>query len=199
MFYKTVLVNFVNITGGKFRNRRVKILDQKNIRPTSSRVREAIFSMIGQDLQGRSFLDSFGGSGIMAVEAYSRGAGPVCITEKNRSAVRQIRNQIDSFDADIQVCHYDAMLGLNEAWDIVFLDPPYSMSVIPFLQLALMNASHMVIVEMPSNEVLDLNVVDEIIKSRGWVLWKHKVYGTTTIRIWHRSVLDEGSVSSQLS
>ena len=80
----------MRITGGKFKNRIVKTSDQKKVRPTPAKMREAIFSMIGQNLEGCSFLDAFGGSGIMGLEARSRGAHPVLIVENNRASFRVI-------------------------------------------------------------------------------------------------------------
>ena len=64
----------MKITGGIYKGRVVQFRKHPSVRPTSSRVREALFSMLGQDLNGRTFLDAFGGSGIMALEACSRGA-----------------------------------------------------------------------------------------------------------------------------
>ena len=75
----------MRITGGKFKNRIVRTTEQKAVRPTSAKIREAIFSMIGQNLEEKSFLDAFGGSGIMGLEARSRGAYPVLISEKNNT------------------------------------------------------------------------------------------------------------------
>ena len=64
----------MRITGGSLRGRVVPGKVRPGVRPTSSRVREALFSMVGQDLEGVRVLDAFGGSGLLSFEAYSRGA-----------------------------------------------------------------------------------------------------------------------------
>ena len=63
------------------------------MRPTSARVREALFSVLGQHLEGLSVLDAFGGSGLLSFEAASRGAGPITVVERNRRQVRSIERQ----------------------------------------------------------------------------------------------------------
>ena len=146
----------MQVTGGIFRNRRILIKNQKGVRPTSSKVREAVFSMLGQDLTGCSFLDSFGGSGIMGVEALSRGASPVRITERSGKTVRQIRQSCQDLSNDLQIVQCDADLGLQESWDIVFLDPPYRISVIPFIRQALLTTNQTIVVETSSEQPVDL-------------------------------------------
>ena len=64
----------MNITGGKLNSRKIKVLEQTNIKPTLSKVRQGIFNSLSTliDFDGKMFLDMFSGSGIMAFEAYSR-------------------------------------------------------------------------------------------------------------------------------
>lgn len=184
----------MQVTGGIFRNRRIGIANQKGVRPTSARVREAIFSMLGQDLTGVSFLDAFGGSGIMGVEALSRGAAPVRITEQAGRTVRQIRQECQDLSSSLEIVQCDARIGLRDNWDVVFLDPPYRMSVLPFLKLALSAANETIIVETASNNPLDLTGLLPEMERREWIVMKTKVYGSSTITILQRqaSVEDEG-------
>lgn len=177
----------MHITGGKLRRRTLHITQQKGIRPTSAKVREAIFSMIGQDLNGLSMLDSFGGSGIMGLEAWSRGAEPVLITEKNRRAVNNIRKYISSFQASIEVRQVDASKGLSKAWDLVFLDPPYHMDVRPFLRQAFETTNWTIITETDSGKPLELTNLKAEMDKRGWTLAKQKHYGASLITIFQRS------------
>ena len=174
------------VTGGIFRNRRISTANIKGVRPTSSRVREAIFSMIGQELSGYSFLDAFGGSGIMGIEAFSRGAAPVRITEQSGRTVRQIRRECQKLSESLEIVQCDARVGLRLNWDIVFLDPPYKMSVIPFLEQALMTTTHIIVVETSSEQPLDISQIEQTILSE-WIITKVKVYGSSTITILERS------------
>ena len=79
----------IRITGGELRGRLIQGVPE-GVRPTAGRVREALFSMVGQALQGWSALDAFGGTGLLAFEAASRGAAPVTVVELRRPVARQI-------------------------------------------------------------------------------------------------------------
>ncbi len=116
----------MRITGGRLRGRRVTVPDQPGVRPTSARVREALFSILGQDLDGWSMLDAFGGSGLMALEAASRGAGPVTAVERNRKVASALERSAAALGVPLDVRVGDARAALrNGVWDLVFLDPPY--------------------------------------------------------------------------
>ena len=177
----------MHITGGKLRRRPVKFINTKEVRPTSAKAREAIFSMIGQDLSGVSFLDSFGGSGIMGFEAWSRGASPVLITEKNPRSTQQIRRQAEVLNASVNVQCLDAIKGIRSEWDIVFLDPPYQMDIHPILIQSLRVSSWIVIaetsVETPPIPLHLQSVMDE----KGWCISKQKQYGSSMITIFRRN------------
>ncbi len=96
-------------------------------RPTSSRVREALFSLIGHDLEGVTVLDAFGGSGLLGFEAWSRGAR-VTIVETNPKAVAAIRRNADGLGADVQVLRADALTHRPDPpYDVVLADPPYAL------------------------------------------------------------------------
>jgi len=179
----------MHITGGKLRRREVNIVEQKKIRPTASKVREAIFSMIGQDLHGISFLDSFGGSGIMGLEAWSRGADPVLITEKDSRIAMQIRKQMEVFNASIGVQCMDAIKGITGEWDVIFLDPPYRLSIHPFLEKSLLIADWMVIAETAVESPPDCTVLQPTLNERRWTVWKQKKYGASMITIFRRQAL----------
>ena len=92
----------------------------------SSRVREALFSMVGQQLDGITVLDAFGGSGLLGFEAASRGA-TLTTVERNRSAARQIGETAAQFgiEIDLRVVDVNTVFGTAE-WDLVLLDPPYA-------------------------------------------------------------------------
>ena len=143
--------------------------------------------MIGQDLTGVSFLDAFGGSGIMGMEAWSRSADPVLITEKNHRAVQQIRKQLESFNASISLQCCDALKGMKGDWDIVFLDPPYRFDIHPYLERALQIAAWMVIAETSVTSPIDLSQLQDEIAKKDWKLWKQKHYGASMVTIFQRN------------
>lgn len=117
----------MRITGGRLRGRTVRVPDIKGVRPTAGRVREALFSMLGQDLSGWSMLDAFGGSGLMAFEAASRGAGPVVVCERNRKVLAALQRAAGELGLELEVRGGDARATLRSGrWDLVFLDPPYA-------------------------------------------------------------------------
>jgi 16S rRNA (guanine966-N2)-methyltransferase len=124
----------LRILGGEWRNRSVKWLESPDLRPTSSKVREALFQILEAELQGAVLWDLCSGSGIVGLEALSRGAGEVIFVEKNRRSAGLIRQNLEKFQAlnNAQVIPADILVFLRRARqkvDIVFIDPPYASNV----------------------------------------------------------------------
>jgi 16S rRNA (guanine(966)-N(2))-methyltransferase RsmD len=120
----------VRIVAGQHRGRRLKTPAGLDTRPTSDRVREALFSILGDRVEGARVLDLFAGSGALAIEALSRGADRAVLVESDRRAVAAIRANLDAIgEAGARVEPVDALAWLGRArgeYDLVFLDPPYS-------------------------------------------------------------------------
>ena len=96
------------------------------IRPTASRVREAWFSMLGNDLHGLSVLDAFGGSGLLAFEAASRGARSVTLFERDRRAAAALQRVAGDLGVEIELMVGDtARLIAGRSFDLILADPPY--------------------------------------------------------------------------
>ncbi|MDZ7699851.1 MAG: 16S rRNA (guanine(966)-N(2))-methyltransferase RsmD [Deltaproteobacteria bacterium] len=133
----------MRITGGSDSGRILsKIPRSALIRPTSDKVREAIFSILGQDLDGIAVLDLFSGTGSLGLEALSRGAGSAVFIDHSREAIRLIRKNIAlcGHGESARVLRKDLRKGLPKAlsstqqpFDLVFLDPPYRFTGIPFV------------------------------------------------------------------
>jgi 16S rRNA (guanine966-N2)-methyltransferase len=125
----------VRITGGVARSRVVEVPERPGVRPTSARVREAMFSVVGQDLAGMAVLDAFGGSGLLGFEAWSRGA-TVTIVERDRSTAAQIRRSAAALGAEVVVVEADVVVAASAlgAFDGVLADPPYAAAVGPALE-----------------------------------------------------------------
>lgn len=130
----------MRVTGGVFRSRALRAPKGMATRPTSDRVREAIFSMLvagGLIEEGRKVLDLYAGSGALGLEAVSRGAAKAILVEQGRDALAAIRDNVRSLDvADrVQIVAGRVERALKELkelrevegpFDIVFLDPPYA-------------------------------------------------------------------------
>lgn len=116
----------MRITGGRYGGRRVEVPDGV-IRPSMDRMRESVFAILG-DLSGRSFLDLFTGSGVIALEAASRGADPIEAVEKDPLKRGTLLKNVSLSETRIQ-CHFMPVeLYLRRAkrsFDILFLDPPF--------------------------------------------------------------------------
>lgn len=130
----------MRIIAGIYRSRVLKSLKGLALRPTSDRLRETLFNVIGPAIQGSRFLDLFAGTGAVGIEALSRGAVGVVFIEKHAPAVALIRKNIESLGAakSATVLALDALRGLEKlaantttpqaAFDYIFLDPPYDAS-----------------------------------------------------------------------
>lgn len=122
----------MRIITGTARGARLITLEGENTRPTGERVKEAVFSMIQFDIEGRRVLDLFGGSGQLALEALSRGAESAVITDASPEAVEIIKANAKTtklYDrCRISMMEYEPFLRRaagRESFDIIFLDPPY--------------------------------------------------------------------------
>jgi 16S rRNA (guanine966-N2)-methyltransferase len=123
------------IIAGSARGRRLKAPPGERTRPTSDRVREALFSSLDSDLgslAGRRFLDLYAGSGAVGLEARSRGARAVTLVEKDRRTAGLIRDNVRSLgftEVEVKVGAVARVLATapSAPYDVVFLDPPYSL------------------------------------------------------------------------
>ena len=119
----------MRIVAGTLGGRRLKAPAGRGTRPTSDRVREALFSIIG-DLDGARVLDLFAGSGALGIEALSRGASAAVFVDTDPKALTAIKANLQALDITAKVHRRDAIAYLNNAgeapFDLVFLDPPYS-------------------------------------------------------------------------
>jgi 16S rRNA (guanine(966)-N(2))-methyltransferase RsmD len=100
-------------------------------RPTSDRVREALFSILGGGVEGARVLDLFAGSGALGIEALSRGAAAAVFVDSSARAVAAIRSNLETLGIEADVRRMDARAALRQPsapldlYDLVFLDPPY--------------------------------------------------------------------------
>ena len=122
----------MRIVAGLYGGRKLIAPPGSETRPTSDRVREALFSVLGPSIQGTRVLDLYAGSGALGLEALSRGAAQAVFVDRSRKAIAAIRANLDALGIDAEVRPIEARAALraasarHEAYDLVFLDPPYS-------------------------------------------------------------------------
>ena len=125
----------MRIITGKARGKRLDTLEGTATRPTAERAKEAIFSVLQFEIEGRRVLDLFGGSGQMGLEALSRGAVSVDIVDSSDAAVKIINQNIKKVGLDGAKCtradFADFLRSSRDKYDIVFLDPPYALGLVP--------------------------------------------------------------------
>jgi 16S rRNA (guanine966-N2)-methyltransferase len=118
----------VRVVAGEFRGRRLQAPRGRATRPTADRVREALFSILG-DVRDARVLDLFAGSGALGIEALSRGAASAVFVESDGAAVAAIRRNLEAIGArETRVIRRDVLKFLAssaESFDLVFVDPPY--------------------------------------------------------------------------
>lgn len=131
----------IRITGGQFRGRQLQVPKGRDVRPTTSRVRESLFSILGSRLSDACMLDLFAGSGVVGFEALSRGAKRVVMVEsspvqmqflqRNQATLKLSPSQCELHQADV----FDWIKRHCERpqYDLIFLDPPYDKEGLSFV------------------------------------------------------------------
>lgn len=121
----------MRVISGIAKGRKLKAPRGLSTRPTTDRVKEALFNILGQNIPDCSFLDLFAGSGAIGIEALSRGAARVILVEKDPQALRAIKENLamTGFDSKAGIMPKDVYSALNsqpsEQYDYIFMDPPY--------------------------------------------------------------------------
>jgi 16S rRNA (guanine966-N2)-methyltransferase len=120
----------VRVISGKFKSRRLKATPPAGIRPTSDKLKETLFNILGATVDGATFLDGCAGMGAIGIEAISRGAAFVYFVEQSRKACHIIRENLKSLGVQegFKILEMDLIRAidlLGAPIDIAFLDPPY--------------------------------------------------------------------------
>ena len=177
----------MRVVAGTFGGRPLKTLDGKITRPTTDKVKGAIFNMIGPYFDGGRVLDLFSGSGSLAIEAISRGMDEAVLVERNRQAQAIITENIKMTKAQNQfhLLKMDAnkAIGvLKGPFDLVLLDPPYAKeeiikNITDLEDAGLLSEEVMIVCE--SDKAVDL---PEEISHFG--IWKQKTYGISKVTVY---------------
>lgn len=118
----------MRIIAGKYKNKSIEAPDGSETRPTKDMVKEALFSSLGIFNGDEVFLDLFGGSGSVGLEALSRGAKKVYINDISLKAYNVIKKNASGFEGDIRISNmnYETLLNnVKDRFDYIFIDPPY--------------------------------------------------------------------------
>lgn len=124
----------MRISAGEHRGRRLRSVKGVTTRPTSDLLRQAVFNVLGPRIQGARVLDLFAGTGSVGLEALSRGAATATFVEMDRRAVRTLQSNLETLNlaANARLIAGDVLRALKrlqaagEAFDCIFLDPPYA-------------------------------------------------------------------------
>ena len=117
------------ITAGIYKGRKVTVPDESIVRPTLSKAREGIFNTLFSitEFEGKTFLDMFSGSGIMGLEALSRGFGEVLAVEKSPKVARIIKENYRTLKLEPNLVVADSLkLKTDKKFDVIYIDPPYA-------------------------------------------------------------------------
>lgn len=179
----------MKIVSGTYGGRPLKTLEGKTTRPTSDKVRGAMFNMIGPYFDGGRVLDLYAGSGGLSIEAVSRGMEQAVLVEKDRRAQGIIASNIQMTKEShkFQLLKMEAHQAINQlqgAFDLIFLDPPYAKEQIvadieALAERGLLGEEVMVICE--TDKAVDL---PEEIACLG--IWKEKIYGISKVTVYVR-------------
>lgn len=171
----------MRITGGKYNSRQIKTADYENIKPTLSKTRQGIFNTLSAmiDFEGKIFFDMFAGSGIMGLEAVSRGFRVISF-ENHYKTAKALKASYKSLNLPVELYFGDALkniLKTNVKPDVVFMDPPYSSGLYDkLLEIIknnnILNKDGIIVIEHPK---------DISIKYEGFELIKAKPYGNKQI------------------
>lgn len=124
----------LKILGGQFKGRPLKSPKNKTTRPSQGVLRQAVFNICQHEIDQARFLDLFAGSGAVGLEALSRGASRVVFVEKDREAIRVLRENISllHLEEKTDLLTTDILIALrklasqNAVFDLIYIDPPYS-------------------------------------------------------------------------
>lgn len=180
----------MRIVAGEFGGRPLKAVPGNATRPTTDKVKEAIFSMVGPYFDGGISLDLFAGSGGLSIEGVSRGIEQAYLVDKQFAAIKTIKENIAVTKAPekFKVYKQDAQAALNNfakeqlKFDVIFLDPPYAkQKILADIQLLqknnLLNTDAIIITETDQDAQLPVDIPN-------FVQTNFKNYGITVISVY---------------
>ncbi len=189
----------MRVIAGVHRGRRLLAPTDHTLRPTSDRVKEALFSILGDRTQGARVLDLYAGTGAIGIEAMSRGAAHITFVEADQKACRILHENLGrcrgTYDLHVCTSRVEQFLQHMPSWrgpyDIVFADPPYAMTL-DFIQLLDLLSHHgmtghaVAMVEHGRRTALPSHV-------NTLLLHRRYEYGDTCLSLFHQGKKDRPS------
>ena len=169
----------MRVIAGKLKSRQLKSVDSKLTRPTTDKNKENLFNMIGPYFQGGTCLDLFAGSGGLGIEAISRGMDQLYSVDKQYRAFLTVKDNVKALKIEdvvhiYKMDYWKALLKFaqeNICFDLVLLDPPYSMKV----HQKMLNDDCIIVIEDLKEEAIDVK--------EPFILKKQQIYGITSLQI----------------
>lgn len=186
-FRDFVIIFFMRVVAGKYGGRPLKTLAGKTTRPTTDKVKGAIFNMIGPYFDGGRVLDLYAGSGSLAIEAISRGMTTAILVEKDRRAQAIINQNLKMTREEerFELLKMEANQSLERItghFDLVLLDPPYAKEQI------VTDIEKMAERELLSNDALIVCETDKSVDLPEEIarlgIWKQKIYGISKVTVY---------------
>ena len=157
----------MNITGGKYNGQKIIAPDENITRPTLSKIRMSVFNTLYSmiNFEGASFLDMYAGSGIMGLEALSRGFGETVEIEKNKKIFETIKSNYKKYEKEctFKLINSDSIKtcsNMDKIFDVVYIDPPYFNQIYEQSLAAVKDIAKIIIIEHVTN--VDLGGFDVI-------------------------------------
>lgn len=182
----------MRVIAGELKGRKLTAVPGKSTRPTTDKVKESVFNIIGPYFDGGKVLDLFAGTGSLGIEALSRGMSRGVFIDKDVKALQIVRKNIEAcrLEEQASVNRNDARKAIvqlaekGEIFDLVFLDPPYHMNMIPALvneldQHGLLAEGAVIVAEHSA----DTELPDEVASLKRW---KQVTYGETSVSFYRK-------------
>ncbi|MBZ9611246.1 16S rRNA (guanine(966)-N(2))-methyltransferase RsmD [Rheinheimera maricola] len=179
----------VRVISGKWRGRKLAVLDAAGLRPTTDRVKETLFNWLMHDISGAIVLDCFAGSGSLAIEALSRFAAKATLVERDTVVARHLQQNLQKLQCDnAQVVNQDCLSWLSghatQQFSVVFIDPPFRQGLALDCCQALEQQQWLTqdaLVYLETEKELLLTAVPA-----NWRLIKEKIAGQLAYRLYQR-------------
>jgi 16S rRNA (guanine966-N2)-methyltransferase len=177
----------MRIISGTSKGKKLRPLRGQGIRPTSDRVKESIFNILGEEVDGKHVLDLFAGTGNLGIEALSRGATRSVFVEKEKLAIDLIKKNLShcGFDDRVHIMTGEVERAIRllhrkgEVFDLIFMDPPYRRGLVQktlgILQAQpLHHEDSIIVIEHDRREPLSESMEE-------WVLLRKRPFGDTVV------------------
>lgn len=178
----------MRVIAGKYKGRKLIAPQGYDVRPTTDFTKEALFAIVRERIVDCRYLDLFGGSGALAIEALSRGAKTVVVSDKAGESVNLIKRNLSALGASCEVYsgdYADVCFRLKgRQFDLIMLDPPYAMGISPVFEAIegneLLAEDGLIVYEHDSHDKVEL--------SDRWVISDSRRYGRVTLTFVKKSL-----------